>query len=125
MLEEKLREYFKKNKQTVGVNELTKILKLTEEEKKILSKTLYELEKKGKLILTEDNKYLPVSEDFYLKHGVVKQSNKGRLYVDLGNGIRIHLSDKFIEKIKTGIRFLFKIERWKTLNIISIMKEIL
>lgn len=102
MLEEKLREYFKKNKQTVGVNELTKILKLTEEEKKILSKTLYELEKKGKLILTEDNKYLPVAEDFYLKHGVVKQSNKGRLYVDLGNGIRIHLSDKFIEKVKTG-----------------------
>lgn len=46
MLEEKLREYFKKNKQTVGVNELTKILKLTEEEKKILSKALYELEKK-------------------------------------------------------------------------------
>ena len=42
----KLREYFKKNKQTVGVNELTKVLKLTEEEKKILSKTLYELEKK-------------------------------------------------------------------------------
>lgn len=102
MLEEKLREYFKKNKQTVGVNELTKVLKLTEEEKKILSKTLYELEKKGKLILTEDNKYLPVAEDFYLKHGVVKQSNKGRLYVDLGNGIRIHLSDKFIEKVKTG-----------------------
>ena len=102
MLEEKLREYFKKNKQTVGVNELTKILKLTEEEKKILSKTLYELEKEGKLILTEDDKYLPVAEDFYLKHGVVKQSNKGRLYVDLGNGIRIHLSDKFIEKVKTG-----------------------
>lgn len=102
MLEEKLREYFKKNKQTVGVNELTKILKLTEEEKKILSKTLYELEKAGKLILTEDNKYLPVAEDLYLKHGVVKQSNKGRLYVDLGNGIRIHLSDKFIEKVKTG-----------------------
>lgn len=102
MLEEKLREYFKKNKQTVGVNELTKVLKLTEEEKKILSKTLYELEKEGKLILTEDNKYLPVAEDFYLKHGVVKQSNKGRLYVDLGNGIRIHLSDKFIEKVKTG-----------------------
>lgn len=102
MLEDKLREYFKKNKQTVGVNELTKVLKLTEEEKKILSKTLYELEKKGKLILTEDNKYLPVAEDFYLKHGVVKQSNKGRLYVDLGNGIRIHLSDKFIEKVKTG-----------------------
>ena len=48
MLEEKLREYFKKNKQTVGVNELTKILKLTEEEKIILSKTLYELEKEGK-----------------------------------------------------------------------------
>ena len=102
MLEDKLREYFKKNKQTVGVNELTKILKLTEEEKIILSKTLYELEKEGKLILTEDNKYLPVAEDFYLKHGVVKQSNKGRLYVDLGNGIRIHLSDKFIEKVKTG-----------------------
>lgn len=102
MLEEKLREYFKKNKQTVGVNELTKILKLTEEEKKILSKTLYELEKEGKLILTEDDKYLPVAEDFYLKHGVVKQYNKGRLYVDLGNGIRIHLSDKFIEKVKTG-----------------------
>ena len=99
MLEEKLREYFKKNKQTVGVNELTKILKLTEEEKKILSKALYELEKEGKLILTEDDNYLPVAEDFYLKHGVVKQSNKGRLYVDLGNGIRIHLSDKFIEKV--------------------------
>ena len=102
MLEDKLKEYFKKNKQSVGVNELTRTLKLSKEEKIILSKALYELEKKGELILTEDDKYLPVAKDFYLKHGVVKQSNKGRLYVDLGNGIRIHLSDKFIEKVKIG-----------------------
>lgn len=102
MLEDKLKEYFKKNKQTIGVNELVKTLKLSKEEKTILSKALYELEKKGELILTEDDKYLPVAKDFYLKHGVVKQSNKGRLYVDLGNGIRIHLSDKFIEKVKIG-----------------------
>lgn len=100
MLEDKLKEYFKKNKQSVGVNELARTLKLSKEEKIILSKALYELEKKGELILTEDDKYLPIAKDFYLKHGVVKKSNKGRFYVDLGNGIRIHLSDKFIEKVK-------------------------
>lgn len=102
MLKERLKEYFKKNKQSIGINELVKMLKATEEEKILLSKELYELEKEGILILTEDNKYLPVAADFYLKHGVVKQSNKGRLYVDLGNGIRIHLSDKFLEKIQIG-----------------------
>ena len=74
MLKEKLEKYLKKNKQAVGINELAKILKLTEEEKETLSKSLYELEK--------DNKYLPVAKDFYLKHGVVKKSNKGRMYTD-------------------------------------------
>ncbi len=102
MVKEQLKEYFKKRKQAVGINELARTLKLTEEEKILLAKELYELEKEGSLILTEDNKYLPVAKDFYLKHGVVRQSNKGRLYVDLGNGIRIHLSDKFLEKVKIG-----------------------
>ncbi len=102
MLEKKLKEYFKKNKQSVGINELTRILKLTAEEKMVLSENLFKLEKEGSLILTEDDKYLPVAEDFYLKHGVIKQSNKERLYVDLGNGIRIHIFDKFIEKVEVG-----------------------
>lgn len=102
MLKEKLEKYLKKNKQAVGINELARMLKLTEEEKETLSKSLYELEKEGNIILTKDNKYLPVAEDFYLKHGVVKKSNKGRMYVDLGNGIRIHLSDKIIEKVEIG-----------------------
>ncbi len=102
MIKERLKTYFKKNKQSVGINELAKILKLTKEEKSVLSKNLYELEKEGTLILTEDNKYLPVADEFYLKCGVVKQSNKGRLYVDLKNGIRIHLSDKFMDKVKVG-----------------------
>ena len=102
MIKERLKTYFKKNKQSVGINELAKILKLTREEKSVLSKKLYELEKEGILILTEDNKYLPVADEFYLKYGVVKQSNKGRLYVDLENGIRIHLSDKFMDRVKVG-----------------------
>ena len=102
MIKERLKTYFKKNKQSVGINELAKILKLTREEKSVLSKNLYELEKEGILILTEDNKYLPVADEFYLKYGVVKQSNKGRLYVDLENGIRIHLSDKFMDRVKVG-----------------------
>ena len=79
MVKEQLKEYFKKRKQAVGINELARTLKLTEEEKILLAKELYELEKEGSLILTEDNKYLPVAKDFYLKHGVVRQSNKGRL----------------------------------------------
>lgn len=102
MVKEKLKEYFKKNKQSVSINELAKTLKLTAEEKNVLVKNLYELEKEGNLIYTADNKYLPVAEDFYLQHGIVKQSNKGRIYVDIGNGMRVHLSDKFLEKVATG-----------------------
>ena len=89
---EQVEQYFLKHRQEIDIIKLLHYFEVSKKDTSTFLDILVELEKKGKILLTENNKYLPVSSDFYLKNGVVKKSNRGNYYIDLGKGRRINIT---------------------------------
>lgn len=85
-MKEKLREYFLKCKREVKVNDLVKMFNLSINETQELLQCLYELEKEGSIIATNNNSFAYIPPDFYLKRGIIKRSTKGNYYINLEHG---------------------------------------
>jgi len=81
-LQEVLDKFFKTYKKKIKVAELIKILKIDFNYTDEIQKSLYELEKTGKIYKDEFDFYIHVPKDFYLKHGSIKKSNRGNYYIE-------------------------------------------
>ena len=88
---EELENYFEKHKQLTSLSKLQKRFNISSENISQFLDILISLEQEGKIILNEDSTCLSISDDYYLKHGIIKKSNRGNYYIKDSTGKRINL----------------------------------
>lgn len=99
---EELENYFAHNRQSITIKKLLAHFNVSDSDIDNFLTELINLEEQGKVLVYDNDYCLPIGEDFYLKHGIVKQSNRDNLYIDYGHGERIILSKKNFSKISPG-----------------------
>ena len=101
-IKEKLLKYFEKLKKEISIKELMNILNINKNEYEFFSNALFELEKEGKILCTDNKKYIHVPDNFYLKFGKIEVSSKGNYYVSLDKGVKIIISKNNLNGAKKG-----------------------
>lgn len=101
-IKEKLVNLFDKLKREISIKELMSILNINKNEYEFFSNALFELEKEGKILCTDNEKYIHVPTNFYLKFGKIEVSSKGNYYVSLDKGVKIIISKNNLNGAKKG-----------------------
>jgi len=101
-IKEKLLNYFKKIKKEISIKELINSLNIKNDEYEFFSNAIFELEKEGKILCTNNQKYIHVPDNFYLKFGKIEISSKGNYYVSLDKGVKILISKNNLNGAKKG-----------------------
>lgn len=109
----RLEEFFKKYKKSITIDELIKKFDVEEENIKSLINSIYELEKEGKIIGTDDGYYTHVPKDYYLFHGEIKISSKNNYYIKLDKGIHVIISNSLLNGAKEGDKVFVEIKKSK------------
>ena len=99
---EELEIYFEKHKQLTSLSQLQKRFNISSKEISQFLDILISLEQEGKIILNEDNTCLSISDNYYLKHGIIKKSNRGNYYIKDNTGKRINLPYHSEQNVKAG-----------------------
>lgn len=84
----------------INIKKLISMFKIVPDNYDILISTLYKLEKEGKIIGDSEGNYMHISEDYYLKKGIVQKSSKNKFYINLGGGIIISIPNKNLNGAK-------------------------
>ncbi len=93
-LKGKVLQFLKASNKEVSISEMIKKFKLNYEETLLLLDIIYELELDGKIYCSGNNSYLYVPAEFYPKIGIVKMSNKKKLYIQCGKKVVNFPEDK-------------------------------
>ena len=101
-IKEKLESFFQKLKREISINEIISTLSINQNEYEYFSNAIYELEKEGKILCTDKNKYIHVPDNFYLKFGKIEVSSRGNYYVSLDKGVKIIISKNNLNGAKKG-----------------------
>lgn len=101
-MKEKLSNLFEKLKREVSIKEIISILNVDKTEYEYFTNAIYELEQEGKILCIDNNKYIHVPKDFFLKFGKIEVSSKGNYYVSLDKGIKIIISKNNLNGAKKG-----------------------
>lgn len=101
-IKEKLENFFQKLKREISINEIISTLSINQNEYEYFSNAIYELEKEGKILCTNKNKYIHVPDNFYLKFGKIEVSSRGNYYVSLDRGVKIIISKNNLNGAKKG-----------------------
>lgn len=112
-LKMRLEEFFKKYKKSITIDKLIKKFDVEEENIKSLINSIYELEKDGKIIGTEDGYYTHVPKDYYLFHGEIKISSKNNYYIKLDKGIHVIIPNSLLNGAKEGDKVFVEIKKSK------------
>ena len=99
-LKESLDKFFQVYKKPISISEIIKKIKINDKQIPILEQNLYELEVDGKIYCDKNKMYMHVPKEFYLYHGVLKNSNKNQMYINLENGNRINIPKKYLNGAK-------------------------
>ena len=102
IMKEKLSNLFKQIKREISIKEIISILNVSKNEYEYFSNAIFELEKEGKILFTDNNKYIHVPDNFYLKFGKIEVSSKGNYYVSLDRGVKIIISKNNLNGAKKG-----------------------
>lgn len=95
-----LSKFFATYNSKINIKKLISMFKITPDNYNILIDTLYELEKDGKIIGDSEGNYMHISEDYYLKKGIIQKSSKNKLYLNLGSGVIINIPNKNLNDAK-------------------------
>lgn len=101
-LEKKVLDFFEKSRKFHSIFDLQKQLEIPYDELENLKNILLNLEQKGK-IYCENNEYIHMANDAFLKFGILKLSNKKNFYVETKEGIRIQIDKKEVEQKQAKI----------------------
>ena len=101
-LEKKVLDFFEKSQKFHSIFDLQKQFEIPYDELENLKNILLDLEQKGK-IYYENNEYIHMANDAFLKFGILKLSNKKNFYVETKEGIRIQLDKKEVEQKQAKI----------------------
>ena len=95
-----LNKFFETYTSKINTKKIVSMFKVTPEDYNILIDTLYELEKDGKIIGDNDGNYMHISEDYYLKEGIIQRSSKNKFYIKLDSGVIINIPNKNLNGAK-------------------------
>ena len=95
-----LGKFFTTYNNKINIKKIISMFKINQDVYDEFIKTIYELEKEGKIIGDDEGNYIHKSEDFYLKEGVVHKSSKNKYYLNLGNGLIINIPNKNLNDAK-------------------------
>lgn len=101
-LQERIKKYFSENFRPTTIKKLTTDLQIHYDDIDEVLDTIYKLECEGLIIGDDSNHYTHVPDNSIIKHGVVKRSAKKNLYLNLGHGCQVLLTDKSNAKVQEG-----------------------
>lgn len=101
-MNEKLLSFFEKVKKQISIKEIVNILNIDKTEYKTFCEAIFELEKQGKIICIDNERYIHVPNNFYLKFGKIEVSSKGNYYISLDKGVKIIISKNNLNGAKKG-----------------------
>lgn len=95
-----LKKFFTTYKNKININKLISMFKIPDKDYDLFINAIYELECEGKIIGDSDGNYMHISDDFYLKEGIIHKSTKNKYYLNLGNGVIINIPSKNLNGAK-------------------------
>lgn len=99
-LKSSLSNFFTTYNRKINIKKIISMFKIVPGNYDILINTLYELEKEGKIIGDSEGNYTHISEDYYLKKGIIQKSSKNKFYINLGGGLIISIPNKNLNGAK-------------------------
>lgn len=129
IMEQILYNFFNKYDKKININKLVKKLEISSKDLEELLSNLYSLEKKGYLFRDENDFYMRVPKDFYLKHGILERSNKNNCYIKTNFG-NVIIYNKDLKTARCGdtvfVEILSKDSKFNKYvgRVVSVVKKI-
>ena len=95
-----LNNFFSTYGSKINIKKIISIFKILPNDYDLIKNTILELEKEGKIIGDSEGNYMHISEDYYLKEGIIQKSAKNKFYIKLNSGEIINIPNKNLNGAK-------------------------